>query len=146
MSKTMRRNGKQQADDGDVRCWSDEDGAGLDRRGRVRLKTIEDLDGRSRAYRNATALLAEFESDLGGPDNITGAKRELMRRGCVMGALLADFEYKLLREEKVDLGLYASLVDRQRRVLQALGLDRIPRQINGAELGAKIIDLVKEAS
>ena len=114
--------------------------------GRVRLRGIGDIDGRTKAAKRAHRLVADIISDLGGDVALSAAQRELAQRGALLGAIIADIEARWLEDHRVDLGLYGSLVDRQRRVLESLGLQRTPRQIDGAELGQKLIDMVREVS
>jgi hypothetical protein len=112
-------------------------------RGRARLRTLSDLDQRTRAAKLARQLVANLESDLGG--ELSTAKRQLVTRAALLGAMIEDAEARWLESRPADLGLYGTLVDRQRRVLEALGLDRRARQISPIELD-KLIDAVREGS
>lgn len=99
----------------------------LTRNGKVRLRSIDNLDQRTHAARRARELVAELERDLGG--DLTTARRELVKRAAMLGAIIEDHEVRWLRREPADLGTYGTLVDRQRRILETLGLDRVARDI-----------------
>lgn len=92
------------------------------RQGKVRLRSLDDLDNRTAAARRARELVAELQSDLGGA--LTTAQRELVKRAALLGAIVEDHEVRWLQRESADLSLYGTLVDRQRRILETLGLHR----------------------
>ncbi len=99
------------------------------RQGKVRLRSLDDLDNRTAAARRARELVADLESDLGGGESLTVGMRELVKRAAMLGAIIEDHEVRWLQREPADLSLYGTLVDRQRRVLETLGLDRVARDI-----------------
>ena len=70
----------------------------------------------------ANQLCADLEADLGGADNLNGAQREIIRRAAVMGAICGDLEAHWLTQKQADLALLGTLADRQRRLLESLGL------------------------
>lgn len=113
------------------------------RSGRLRLRTLDDLDGRTRAARRALKLVADIEADLGGPSNLSTAQRELVRRSAVLGAIIGDIETDWLECGQTDLMLLGTLADRQRRCLLALGLQRVARDVSGTEFGAQLIEAAR---
>lgn len=124
----MERPKNKPADAAETRRGSRRDRA-LTRAGKVRLRSIDNLDQRTHAARRARELVAELESDLGGGDRLTVGRRELVKRAAMLGAIIEDHEVRWLRREPADLGTYGTLVDRQRRILETLGLDRVARDI-----------------
>jgi len=100
---------------------------GSPRKGKNRLKTLDDLDGRTNAARRARQLVADIESDLGG--GLTAAQRELVTRSAVLGAYLQSAEVAWLAGEAVDVGAWFSAIDRQRRLLEVLGLERKAKDV-----------------
>jgi hypothetical protein len=105
--------------------------SGRHRAGRplVRLKTLAALDSRTHAARRAHALVAGLESDLGGPDNVTVVERQLLQHAGVLGAVIEHQEAQWLAGEEVDdTGLLAA-VNCQRRLLEAIGLQRRAKDI-----------------
>lgn len=91
------------------------------------LKTLDDLDGRTRAAKLAHRLVTDLESDLGG--DLSTAQRELVKRAALLGAIVEDYEVRWLEHKGADLSLYGTLVDRQRRILETLGLGRVARDV-----------------
>ncbi|MGA7453739.1 MAG: hypothetical protein WBW73_21510 [Rhodoplanes sp.] len=89
---------------------------------KLKLLCLEDIDARFRAGRLANQLKADLEADLGGPENLNAAQRELVKRAAVIGAIVGDVEATWLTGKVADLSLFGMLVDRQRRLLEALGL------------------------
>jgi len=112
---------------------------------RTRLRTIDDLDGRTFAAREARKLIAELERDLGG--DLSVAQRELVKRPAVLGAIISDHEVAWLEHRPSDLTTYGTLVDRQRRVLEALGLERKACEVTPAfiDMDRLIEEAVEEA-
>jgi hypothetical protein len=99
------------------------------RQGKVRLRSLDDLDNRTAAARRARDLVADLESDLGGGDRLPVGLRELVKRAAMLGAIVEDCEVRWLERKPVDLAAYLSAVNAQRRVLATIGLDRRPRDI-----------------
>ena len=102
---------------------------GHDSRRSVRLRTLDDLDGRTRAAKLAQRLVAGLEADLGGGDALSVGTRELIKRAALLGAIVEDCEVRWLERKPVDLAEYLAAVNSQRRVLATIGLDRRPRDI-----------------
>ena len=111
------------------------------RAGRVRLRTLDDLDNRTAAARRARELVADLETDLGG--GLTTGERELVKRAAMLGAIVEDQEVRWLQRQPADLALYGTLVDRQRRILETLALRRVARDVTPAAPAA--IDVTAEA-
>ena len=90
--------------------------------GKLALLSLDDLDHRSRAARIANQLVADLVVDMGGEDSINAAQREIIRRAALMGAICGDLEANWLTKKEADLVLLGTLADRQRRLLESLGL------------------------
>ena len=97
--------------------------------GKARLLTRGDLDGRTRAKRQADALVAGLESDLGGQDNITVAQRQLIEHAAVTGAIIEHYGTQWLAGTPIDVTGYLAAINAQRRILVTLGLYRRPRDV-----------------
>jgi hypothetical protein len=98
----------------------------------MRLLTLADLDRRTRAYQRAASLRDELLSDLGGPEHVSVAQRELAERTAVTSAMLTDIEARWLSGEMVDLAHYFTGQNAQRRNLQTLGLERRAKDITAS--------------
>ncbi|HZP69246.1 MAG TPA: hypothetical protein VFB29_04820 [Pseudolabrys sp.] len=108
------------------------DSAPISRRNaQSRLRSLDDLDGRTKAARRAQALVAQIEADLGGTDQLSTAQRELIRSAALLGAMTEDQAARWLERKPADLTLFGTLVDRQRRILETLGLSRKARDVTG---------------
>jgi hypothetical protein len=92
-----------------------------------RLRTIADLDGRTVAARRARDLVSALTADLGG--NVSAAQAELVQRAGLLGAYLEDAEARWLAGDDVAVTAWLSAIDRQRRTLMALGLERRARPV-----------------
>jgi hypothetical protein len=99
------------------------------RRGRVVLRTLDDLDGRTMASRRAFALVRAIEDDLGGSDRLATGEREIIKRSAVLGAMAEDLEARWLSGQEIDPGELCVLANCQRRLLEAVGLRRVPRNV-----------------
>jgi hypothetical protein len=97
-------------------------------RGKLRLLSLEDLDGRTKAAFRARQLVGELMAHLGGEDRASVAEKQLATRAAIIGAICTDFETKWLKGEKMDLWPYLAATNNLRRLFQTLGLR--PRQID----------------
>ncbi len=61
---------------------------------KARLMTLGDLDGRTNAAKNARALIADLESDLGGADHLSAGERAVVARAAISTAMIEDLEAK----------------------------------------------------
>jgi hypothetical protein len=86
------------------------------------------LDGRTVAARRARDLAAALSTDLGG-DDLSVAQRQLVTRAAMLGAFIEDCEARWLAGDDVDVTAWLSAIDRQRRTLMALGLERRARPV-----------------
>jgi hypothetical protein len=107
----------------------------LRKRYRRDVRVISDLDGRTAPARRARDLVARLQSDLGAGGGLSAAQTELVTRCALLSILAGDCEVKVLRNQPIDVHAYVALVNCQRRVLQALGLQRDPKIIDGSTNG-----------
>ncbi len=97
--------------------------------GKVRLLTLDDLDGRFKAAQRAKQLIERFATDLGGSDNLSDGERQLVMHAAVLGAAIESDHAMLLRGDAIDVPNYLSSINAQRRILTTLGLRRRPRDV-----------------
>jgi len=107
---------------------------------KARLRTLDDLDRRTRAAQQALALRDELAADLGGWDLITVAERQLVENVAMLGAMIRDSGASYLSGQAIDLAEFMALTNAQRRLLADLGLERRARNVTPT-----IRDLVAEA-
>jgi hypothetical protein len=96
---------------------------------KVRLLTLRRLDGRTAAAKRTRDLIAAMEVDAGGSDRLSTGERQIIQRAAITGAVLEDLEARWLEGEPIDAALYATLGNAQRRLLETVGLRRVPRQV-----------------
>jgi hypothetical protein len=107
---------------------------------RVRLRTLADLDRRTVAARQVRDAIAGVTADLGGSGELSVAQSQIIERACVLGAMAADLEVKWLKGEVVDPSVLATISNSQRRLLESVGLKRVPRDVTPtlADIAAQI--------
>jgi hypothetical protein len=97
--------------------------------GRLRLLRLEHLDGRTAAAKRARQLIEILERDLGGSERLSEGRRQLVQRAAVLGTFAENCEAQWLAGVDVPLADYLAAINSQRRVLMALGLDRVPHDV-----------------
>jgi hypothetical protein len=105
--------------------------SGKQRAGRalLRLKTLDALDRRTHAARRAGDLVSGLESDLGGSENVTVAEHQIVQHAGVLGAVIEHQETLWLGGEEVDETALLTAINCQRRLLEAIGLQRRARDV-----------------
>lgn len=96
---------------------------------KVRLRTLADVDRRTRAAQEAFALRDDLAGDLGGWDHLSAMQRELVENSAILGAMLKDASATYLSGGAVDLAEFMALTNAQRRLLSDLGLERKARDV-----------------
>jgi hypothetical protein len=100
------------------------------RSAKLKLIVMSDLDGRTVAARRIKEIVGSISADLGGASGLGEAQRQLITRAALLSTILESAETKLLVGEEIDLTTYLSAIDRLRRVLTALGLERKARDVS----------------
>ena len=96
---------------------------------KAKLATLDQLDGRTAAAKQARETISAIERDLGGAENITTAKRQVIESAAVTSAIVADLGSRWLAGEQIDLGLFTTLCNSQRRLLESIGFERIAKDL-----------------
>lgn len=94
-------------------------------------KLLPDVDGRNLWVRRCRDLINLHTDDLGGESNVSVAEAALIRRACVMITELERLEVKFAQDlgTPEDLDLYQPTAGNLRRLLEAVGLRRRPRDV-----------------
>ena len=90
------------------------------------------VDGRSPWVRRCKDVIAAHLSDLGGEDNTSAAERSIVRRASVLTVELERLEARFALAEQAspeDLDLYQRTAGNLRRLLEAVGIQRRPRDV-----------------
>ena len=97
---------------------------------KLRLLTLNHLDGRTAAVKRIKELEAQIVVDLGG--DLTEAQKSIMRRAVVLSAVLEDQEAQWATGTPLTLSEYCSATNVLRRLLSTLGLERKQKPLNGS--------------
>jgi hypothetical protein len=107
------------------------------RKGRSRVSNgsvlIAGVDQRSPWVRRCKDILREHVADLGGTDNCSAAERSIIRRAAVLTTELEQLEARFATAGQADAGdleTYQRCANSLRRLLEAVGLQRRPRDIS----------------
>lgn len=92
---------------------------------------VDRLDGRGPWARRLRDIIALHVTDQGGPDAISEAKCSLIRRAGALTVELERIEAKFATSTagENDFGAYVTGTNSLRRVLEAIGLDRVARDV-----------------
>jgi hypothetical protein len=88
---------------------------------------VERLDGRSLLATVIPERIAAIESDLGGPEGLSYARRSLVRRVVWLEAVVETFEQNLASDRITDLGAYTQSINSLLGLYRLLGLERKAR-------------------
>ena len=113
---------------------------------------LPSVDGRSLWARIMRDTIHAMHAHLGGEENISEPARMMSRRVAAFEAELVHLEDGFARTrseghapDTQSLDLYSRMSSAQRRMLEAIGLSRVPRDITPLDF-AKAFDAQKEAS
>jgi len=92
---------------------------------------VADGDGRGPWARRLRDIIALHVADQGGPDTISEAKSSLIRRAGALTVELERIEAKFATGTagENDFGAYVTGTNSLRRVLEAIGLERVARDV-----------------
>lgn len=92
---------------------------------------VAGVDGRTAWARRYKDVVALHASDLGGPDAMSEAEKALVKRAATLVVELERLESRFASAEKPpserELDLYSRLAGSLRRLLEAVGIHRRPR-------------------
>jgi hypothetical protein len=101
------------------------------RRGKQRLLTRDQLDGRTLVAREYDRLEAAIIADLGGDDAISAIERSLVEGFCGATVVLKDINARLALGQAIEVADLAQTISSMVRVAGRLGEQRRQRVING---------------
>jgi hypothetical protein len=96
---------------------------------KAKLATLDQLDGRTVAARQVRETISAIESDHGGRDQMTEARLRIAETAAVTTAMVNDLAAKWLNGEQIDLALFCTLGNAQRRLFETLGFERIAKDL-----------------
>lgn len=87
------------------------------------------LDKRTRLARAVLDRISALESDAGGADMLSHARRSLVRRAAWLEALIEGHELRLAAGEAIDVGSLTQLTNTLLGIYRQLGLERRQRPV-----------------
>jgi hypothetical protein len=90
---------------------------------------VDHLDKRTKVARAVLARIAELESDAGGAEALSAARRSLIRHAAWLDAIVESFEYKLAEGAEIDIGAHTQSLNSLLGLFRLLGLERRQRPI-----------------
>ena len=81
---------------------------------------------KSRRYRD---ILNEMIGDMGGEAMLSEAQRQLLRRAVTLSLQCEHWDHAAAVGEEVDWDLYSRTTNTLRRMLESIGLKRVPRKL-----------------
>jgi hypothetical protein len=90
---------------------------------------VERLDKRTAIARGVLGRIREIESDAGGAENMSHARRSLVRRVMWLECVVESSEQRLAAGEAIDLGSHVQAVNSLMGIYRCLGLERRQRSV-----------------
>lgn len=85
---------------------------------------IGKLDKRTRVARAVLDRIAELESDAGGSESLSAARRSLIRHAAWLDAVVESHELRLASGQQIDTGAYTQALNSLLGLYRLLGLER----------------------
>jgi hypothetical protein len=90
---------------------------------------LDQVDGRSALYRRYRDVANSILYDQGGIDRCSESRKHLIRRFAAAAVLSEQIETKIVNGEQIDITEFAQLSSTLVRIVNHLGLDRVPRDV-----------------
>jgi hypothetical protein len=97
--------------------------------GAVQLSYIRDIDGRTRVAKRYKEICRALARDQGGPERMSEARAQLIRRFAATSVLAEQLEAKLASGEVICVQEHALLCSSLVRLAQRIGISRVPRSV-----------------
>src|SRR5262249_27222253 len=96
-------------------------------------QVLAGVDGRSHVARRYREVSSAIGSDLGGVEHLTEAQLQLIRSAAGLVVLREALDVKAVNGEAISSNDYCKIANGLRRVLTTIGLERVPKEVNGIE-------------
>lgn len=97
--------------------------------GKMRLLTLDDLDGRTRAAQHVMAARLDIFSDLGGEERLSTLERAAVNHVSMLDAMVKDAAARWLQGEAIDPTAVTTLVNSFNRSADKLGWHRRSKDV-----------------
>jgi hypothetical protein len=98
-------------------------------RGKMRLLSRDNLDGRTHALKRFDAIAKGIAADLGGEDRLSTVQKHLLEAFAGAAIAVSDINARLLSGGEVDLLELSQMTSTLVRIASRIGIKRIPRDI-----------------
>ncbi len=88
---------------------------------------LDRLDKRTKIARAVLARIGELESDAGGAESLSAARRSLIRHAAWLDAIVESYEMRLASGEQIDVGGHTQALNSLLGLYRLLGLERRQR-------------------
>jgi hypothetical protein len=93
------------------------------------ILSIDALDKRTRAFKRYQVIVGAVLADTGGVENVSEIQRQLIAKFATLALQLEAMEAAAIEGNEIDLDLFGRCAGHLRRIAEALGLKRVPREI-----------------
>ena len=90
---------------------------------------VERLDGRTILANVIPRRIDSIETDMGGAEGLSYARRSLVRRAVWLEAVVETYEQNLAKDRTIDLGAYTQSINSLLGLYRLLGLERRQRPV-----------------
>jgi hypothetical protein len=108
-------------------------------RGKIRLLTRAQLDGRTKARKQFDAIAEGIGADLGGSDRLSTVQRHLIEAFCGCAIVQQSINARILLGQPVDITEASSMASTLVRLASRIGLERKPHDVTPS-----LSDLLRE--
>lgn len=85
---------------------------------------LDKLDKRTKVAKAVLARITELETDAGGAETLSAARRSLIRHAAWLDAIVESYEMKLAAGEQIDVGGHTQALNSLLGLFRLLGLER----------------------
>lgn len=97
--------------------------------GKVRLLTLDDLDGRTKAAQYVRETRRDIVADLGGEDGLSTLEQVAVDNVAVLDAMLKDAATRWLQGHELEVSVIATLTNSFNRTAAVLGWQRRAKDV-----------------
>jgi hypothetical protein len=93
------------------------------------ISSIDALDKRTRAFKRYRVIVGAVLSDMGGAESVSEIQHQLVAKFATLALQLESMEAAAIEGNEIDLDLFGRCAGHLRRIAEALGLKRTPRDV-----------------
>lgn len=93
------------------------------------ISSIQALDKRTRSFKRYSVIVGAVLADMGGTENVSEIQRQLIAKFATLALQLEAMEAAAIEGNEIDLDLFGRCAGHLRRIAEALGINRIPRDV-----------------